>query len=73
MQHALQEPEPQVTAAPDPGLLYDYYGFPPESYRITYPAPGAPQLAQQVADLLRQVLILPTKRWFEVFIGSLFA
>lgn len=37
-----------VTAADTPGLLYDYYGFPEESYQITYPAPGAPDLARDV-------------------------
>lgn len=50
-----QEAEPQLTSSPDPGLMYDYNGFPPESYSIKYPAPGSPQLAQQAADLLRLV------------------
>jgi len=35
-----------------PGLLYDYDGFPPHTYRLTWPAPGAPALAQRAADLL---------------------
>jgi aromatic ring-opening dioxygenase catalytic subunit (LigB family) len=33
-------------------MLYDYYGFPPESYRITWPAPGDPTLAARVRELL---------------------
>jgi aromatic ring-opening dioxygenase catalytic subunit (LigB family) len=33
-------------------LLFDYYGFPPESYRLTWPAPGAPALAKRVRALL---------------------
>ena len=33
-------------------MLYDYYGFPPESYTITWPAPGAPTLASRVRELL---------------------
>jgi aromatic ring-opening dioxygenase catalytic subunit (LigB family) len=37
-----------------PPLLYDYYGFPPESYTITWPAPGAPELARRVRTLLEQ-------------------
>ncbi|HVL00050.1 MAG TPA: class III extradiol ring-cleavage dioxygenase [Dongiaceae bacterium] len=45
--------QPTLTSAPQPALFYDYYGFPPESYSITYPAPGDPALAQQIADLLR--------------------
>jgi len=34
------------------GLLYDFYGFPEEMYRLQYPAPGAPELADRVAGLL---------------------
>ena len=37
-------------AAPD--LFFDYYGFPEHTYKLTWPAPGAPQLAARVADLL---------------------
>jgi aromatic ring-opening dioxygenase catalytic subunit (LigB family) len=33
-------------------MLYDYYGFPPESYTITWPAPGDPTLAARVQGLL---------------------
>jgi aromatic ring-opening dioxygenase catalytic subunit (LigB family) len=35
-----------------PGMVYDYSGFPPEMYRIRYPAPGAPDVARRVRDLL---------------------
>jgi aromatic ring-opening dioxygenase catalytic subunit (LigB family) len=41
------------TGAAEPGLIYDYYGFPPRTYELTYPAPGAPALAARAADLLR--------------------
>jgi len=33
-------------------LLYDFYGFAPRYYTVTYPAPGAPRLAESVAKLL---------------------
>lgn len=36
-----------------PPLLFDYYGFPPHTYRLTWPAPGAPELAERVAELLQ--------------------
>jgi len=42
-----------VTTGANPELIYDYYGFPPESYQIKYPAPGQPQLAQQVVNALK--------------------
>lgn len=41
------------TGAAEPDLIYDYYGFPPHTYELTYPAPGAPALAARAADLLR--------------------
>ena len=45
---------PSVMTSPQPPMLYDYYGFPPESYRITWPAPGDPALAHDVEQLLQQ-------------------
>lgn len=47
-----EEPNPTVMTAERPPMLYDYYGFPPESYRITWPAPGNPALAGRVRELL---------------------
>jgi aromatic ring-opening dioxygenase catalytic subunit (LigB family) len=41
-----------VTAAAKPPLLYDYYGFPEHTYRLRYDAPGSPELAQRVRELL---------------------
>ena len=35
-------------------LLFDYYGFPESSYRLTYPAHGSEPVAQRVAELLAQ-------------------
>ncbi len=37
-----------------PSLIYDYYGFPPETYAIRYDAPGAPALAARAAALLSE-------------------
>jgi aromatic ring-opening dioxygenase catalytic subunit (LigB family) len=47
-----EEPAPTVMTSAAPSILYDYYGFPPESYQITWPAPGAPALAERVRVLL---------------------
>jgi aromatic ring-opening dioxygenase catalytic subunit (LigB family) len=47
-----EKPVPTVMTSARPPILYDYYGFPPESYEITWPAPGAPALASRVQQLL---------------------
>jgi aromatic ring-opening dioxygenase catalytic subunit (LigB family) len=43
-----------VSSAAAPELIYDYSGFPEHTYRLTWPAPGSPQLAKRVAGLLGQ-------------------
>jgi aromatic ring-opening dioxygenase catalytic subunit (LigB family) len=48
-----EAPVPTLNAMAAPPLLFDYYGFPAETYRITYPAPGQPGLAAHIADLLK--------------------
>jgi 4,5-DOPA dioxygenase extradiol len=46
-----EEAIPTITSSKAPGLFFDYYGFPEESYAITYPAPGAPELAGEIHRL----------------------
>ena len=48
-----EQPVASITSAPSPSIIYDYGGFPKESYRIQYPAPGDPELAISMADLLQ--------------------
>lgn len=47
-----EESVPTVMSSPKPPMLYDYSGFPPEAYKITWPAPGDPVLAVRVRELL---------------------
>lgn len=46
-----------VIGESDPGLYYDYWGFPPESYELTYPLKNDLSLARRVATLLDAPLI----------------
>ncbi len=47
-----EEPVVSVNTQTRPPLLFDYYGFPPHTYRLEYPAPGDPALAARVRQLL---------------------
>ncbi len=41
-----------VMSGEKPPLLFDYYGFPPHTYELSWPAPGAPAVAARVQELL---------------------
>jgi len=40
-----------VSSGAQPGMIYDYSGFPPHTYHVRYPAPGSPALAERVVQL----------------------
>lgn len=46
-----------------PGTIHDFGGFPPELHRVQYPAPGSPELAAKVADLLIPVVVMMDTNW----------
>lgn len=50
--HGLTRTGVEISSAPKPQLIYDFYGFPDELYRIQYPCPGEPALASKVRGLL---------------------
>jgi aromatic ring-opening dioxygenase catalytic subunit (LigB family) len=47
-----EAPIATVMSAAKPPMLYDYSGFPPEAYTLTWPAPGNPVLAGRVRELI---------------------
>jgi aromatic ring-opening dioxygenase catalytic subunit (LigB family) len=49
-----EEPAFTASTAAEPSLIFDYSGFPEHTYRLTWPAPGEPQLAARVVQLLGQ-------------------
>ncbi len=58
---------PTFSGGSKPALIYDYYGFPKETYAISYPAVGSPPLADKAADLLTragiEALVDPQYGW----------
>ena len=44
----------KITSSPSPTMLYDYGGFPRETYEYKYPAKGDPELASRILMLLQK-------------------
>jgi 4,5-DOPA dioxygenase extradiol len=44
---------PMLTGSTKPETIHDFYNFPEPLYRLRYPVPGAPEVAQRAQALLR--------------------
>jgi 4,5-DOPA dioxygenase extradiol len=55
-----------ITGSRSPNTIHDFYGFPKSLFNVQYPAPGNPELAKQIAELLSpEMLHLDSERGFD--------
>ncbi|WP_449421201.1 4,5-DOPA-extradiol-dioxygenase [Reichenbachiella versicolor] len=52
-----------VTAMEKPRTIHDFGGFPQELFEVQYPAPGSPELAQKVKDLIKSTDVHLDDKW----------
>jgi 4,5-DOPA dioxygenase extradiol len=58
-----QTPGTCVTAMQEPPTIHDFGGFPRELYNIQYPAPGSPELANQIKKIVKGSVIELDSKW----------
>jgi 4,5-DOPA dioxygenase extradiol len=56
-------PDAAVTVSTAPRTIHDFGGFPSELYQVEYPAPGDPDLAARVQQLLAPLPVRLDDRW----------
>lgn len=52
-----------VTAMSQPRTIHDFYGFPDELFQVNYPAPGSPELAARVREVVKATTVKPDQDW----------
>lgn len=53
-----------ITEMAFPRTIHDFYGFPPQLFKVQYPAPGGPEFSRRIRECIDQPMIRPdTQNW----------
>lgn len=58
-------PYEKIDVSERPETLYDFYGFPEALHQLRYPAPGYPEWAELIRELIPELWYEPVSRWFD--------